>query len=282
MKSNYITISLLCLIFSLGCKQAPATLLVKYGDNTTAGRYLETRGIKLYYEIYGQGQPLLLIHGNGGSVASMEHQIPHFAKQYQVIAMDSRAQGKSTDLGDSLSYEMMGDDLNALLDSLRVDSCMVFGWSDGGINGLLLAMRHPEKVRKLAVTGANLVPDSSAVDPFIWKWAKGMNDTLAMQPVTPETKAQKKLLHLLSYEPHITTAQLGAIQCPTLVIAGDHDVIRNQHTVQMAEAIPNSYLWIIPNSGHATPIHKKEALNQELTQFFASPFRKIEGLGRLD
>ena len=127
-----------------------------YGRNEKAGHYVHTRGINMYYETYGNGAPLLIIHGNGGSINNFLYQIPYFSKEYRVILADSRAQGKTTDTGDSLSYEMMTDDLNALLDSLQVDSCYVIGWSDGGINGLLLAIRHPDKVKKLAVPGANL------------------------------------------------------------------------------------------------------------------------------
>ena len=132
----------------------------------------------MYYEIYGTGEPLLIIHGNGGSIKKFLYQIPYFSKNYKVVLADSRAQGKSVDGGDSLSYEMMADDLNALLDTLRMDSCYVIGWSDGGINGLLLAMRHPEKVKKLAVTGANLWPDTTAVDAFVYNWAMKHNETL--------------------------------------------------------------------------------------------------------
>ena len=104
----------------------------------------------------------------------------------------------------------MADDLNALLDHLNLKQCNVIGWSDGGINGLLLAMRHPEKVKKLAVTGANLWPDSTAVDPFVYKWAMKMNGMMAdslkkMKVASPQMKNQQKLLHLLSYEPHIKT-----------------------------------------------------------------------------
>jgi pimeloyl-ACP methyl ester carboxylesterase len=106
----------------------------------------------MYYEVYGQGAPLLMIHGNGGSIKSLENQIPYFSKKYQVIIADSRAHGKSIDNNDSLSYEMMTDDLNALLDALHIDSCNVIGWSDGGVEGLLLAIRHPKKVKKLAVS----------------------------------------------------------------------------------------------------------------------------------
>ncbi|MGH2565179.1 MAG: alpha/beta fold hydrolase, partial [Ginsengibacter sp.] len=123
---------------------------ISYGNNSTAGKFYNIRGIKIYCEIYGKGKPLLLIHGNGGSIASFENNIPYFSKRYKVIAMDSRSQGKSRDENDSLSFEMMADDAAALLDTLHIDSAYVLGWSDGGINALLVAMRHPEKVIKLA------------------------------------------------------------------------------------------------------------------------------------
>ena len=93
-------------------------------------------------------------------------QIPYFEDHYQLILVDSRSQGKSKDDGDSLSYEMMADDLASLLDLLEIDSCHVIGWSDGGINGLLLAMHHPSKVKKLAIPGADLWPDSTAINPW--------------------------------------------------------------------------------------------------------------------
>src|SRR5205823_1669928 len=102
-----------------------------YGRNKAAGHYIKTRGFSMYYETYGKGEPLLMIHGNGGSINNFVYQIPYFSQQYKVIVADSRAQGKSVDNSDSLSYEMMADDLNALLDSLQLDSCYVIGWSDG-------------------------------------------------------------------------------------------------------------------------------------------------------
>ena len=259
----------------------------KFGNNPAVGKYADIRGFKMYYETYGKGEPLLIIHGNGGSINNFLYQIPYFAQNYQVILADSRAQGKSVDPSDSLSYEMMTDDLNALLDQLGLKSCYVIGWSDGGINGLLLAIRHPDKVKKLAVTGANLWPDTTAVDPFVYNWAMKYNQNLQETLKKPnaniaQTKNQLKLAHLLSYEPHITVAQLHTITCPTLVIGGDHDVIRTEHTMLIAQSIPNSYLWIIPNSGHSTPIFKKEQFNKIVGDFFAQPFRKIDGYGRFN
>ena len=253
-----------------------------YGRNNAAGKYIKIRGINMYYETYGSGEPLLIIHGNGGSINNFLYQIPYFSRNYKVIVADSRAQGKSVDKGDSLSYEMMTDDLNELLTSLKIDSCNVIGWSDGGINGLLLAIRHPEKVKKLAITGANLWPDTTAVDPFVYHWAMAYNDTLKKMPQTPQVKNNRKLAHLLSYEPHISLDQLRKIHCPTLVIGGDHDVLLPKHTLLIAENIPNSYLWILPNSGHSTPIFYKDQFNQVVGDFFKTPYRKIEKFGRFE
>jgi pimeloyl-ACP methyl ester carboxylesterase len=197
-----------------------------------------------------------------------------------VILADSRAHGKSADPSDSLSYEMMADDLNALLDSLSLDSCYIIGWSDGGINGLLLAMRYPNNVKKLAITGASLWPDTTAVDPFTYNWAMNYNDTLRKMKQTPKVKNDRKLAHLLSYEPHIAIEELNKIQCPTLVIAGDHDILLPRHTLLIAESIPKSYLWIVPNSGHSLPIFYKDQFNEVVNDFFKNRYRKIEGFGR--
>ena len=103
---------------------------------------------------------------------------------------------------------MMSDDLNALLDHLHIKSCNVIGWSDGGINGLLLTIRHPNKVKKLAITGANLVPDESAVDSFIYKWAKSLNDSINKLPVTPETKIDKKCNKFLSFSTYYSVTSI--------------------------------------------------------------------------
>lgn len=250
---------------------------IKYGNNKAAGHYLPTRGINLYYETYGKGAPLLFIHGNGGSIENFSNNIPYFSKYYHVIAVDSRAQGRSTDAADSLSFEMMADDFNALLDSLHIDSAYVIGWSDGGINGLLLAIRHPEKVKKLAITGANLWPDTTGLTPFVYKLTEEGSEKLRKEPQTPKVKNDLKLSDLDLYQPHISLEQLHTISCPTLVIGGDHDVIPVPHTVLIGQNIPKSYIWIIPNSGHSTPVFKKDQFNPLVKKFFEEPYRRIEG-----
>jgi pimeloyl-ACP methyl ester carboxylesterase len=245
-----------------------------YGRNPAAGSYANIRGIKMYYEIYGKGEPLLLIHGNGGSIKSFMYQIPYFSAEYQVIAVDSRSQGKSVDTRDSLSFEMMADDFDALLNELHIDSCCVLGWSDGGINGLLLAIRHPDKVKKLAVTGANLWPDSSAISAADYKWGMSYYDTLQKMPQTPEIANSLKLVKLDCFEPHITTEQLKQIKCPSLIIGGDHDIILTQHTVTIAQSIPGAFLWILPNSSHSTLIDYKDKFNEVVGDFFRIGLKK--------
>ena len=261
------TLGILVIHLLLACT-GMGNLLLAQSHKDLPGEYIPTRGFSMYYETYGSGEPLLFIHGNGGSMKDFTNQVPFFKQHYQLILADSRAQGNSPDPGDSLSYEMMADDLNALLDSLHQDSCYVIGWSDGGIDGLLLAMRHPEKVKKLAITGANLWPDSTAVQPSVYTWALEFVDSLSRVPLTPEVKTMRKLGNLLAYQPNITTGQLSRIQCPTLVMGGDHDLILPQHTLLIAQSIPKSYCYIFPNSGHGTLIQYKDEFNKKVLDFF--------------
>src|SRR4051812_8118929 len=254
---------------------------IQYGHDKSKGKFYDIRGFKMYAEIYGQGAPLLIIHGNGGSINNFTYQIPYFEKKYKVIIADSRSQGNSADNGDSLSYEMMADDYAALLDALKVDSAYVIGWSDGGINALLLAIRHPEKVKKLASTGANLVPDTTAVPQQIWDMVR---PTLAMLKMkkdkTEQEKNALKLFGLLCEQPHIPLTDLNTIKCPTLVIGGDHDVIKEEHTLLIYKNIPKAYLWILPASGHSTPVVYRDDFNKEVDRFFSTPYRTITGVGR--
>src|SRR6185312_16254648 len=218
---------------------------------------------------------LLMIHGNGGSIASFQENIPYFSKKYKVIVADSRSQGKTKDVNDSLSFEMMADDEAALLDALHIDSAYVVGWSDGGIVALLLAMRHPEKVMKLVSTGANLWPDSTAIVPSLWKEDK-FNCELSKNKrfTTLREKNDWKLFLLDWFQPNISLNSLHSIKCPSLIIGGDHDLIRIEHTVLIYQNIPQAYLWIVPNSGHGTLIEHKDEFNKIANDFFTNPFQR--------
>ncbi len=244
---------------------------IPYGNNPAAGHYYTVRGIKLYCEIYGQGLPLLMIHGNGGSISSFSKNIPYFAKRYKVIAVDSRAHGKSTDPSDSLSFEQMADDFASLLTIMHIDSAYVVGWSDGGINALLMAMRHPRKVRKLVATGANLNPDSTALIPSLWKQQQKAYAENKDQPRTTATEKNNWKVFILDvFQPNVPLEALRVVRCPALIMAGDHDVIVAQHTLAIYEHIPKAWLWIVPNSSHATLIDHASEFNDKVNEFFKS------------
>jgi pimeloyl-ACP methyl ester carboxylesterase len=271
----FVILALIMLPFSGNAQVSKGTThAVKYGSNPKTGKYFSTGGIRLYYETYGHGKPLLLIHGNGGSIKDWRYQIPYFAQSFQVIAVDSRAQGKSVDTSSVLNYEMMADDFDALLTHLKLDSVFVIGWSDGGINALLLAIRHPEKVKKMAITGANLVPGSTAISDDgitmisedIAKLKAGKQDAAAQNTI--------KLLHMMEVEPNIPLTDLQKIQCPVLVMGGDFDVIKPAHTLQIFENLQQANLWIFPASGHGTVHRYKNEFNKKVKHFLTHPYKK--------
>ncbi len=251
------------------------TRAVRYGANTTAGRTFTHDGITFYYEVYGAGEPLLLVHGNGGSIADFAAQIAHFRKRYQVIAMDSRDQGKSGDSPDTITYEKMTDDLAALLDHLKIGPVNVLGWSDGGIEALLLGIRHPAKVKKIAAMAANLSPGDDAVTAEAIAMVKTMMASVPPEAKnTPEGRRGLKLAALMLDQPHVELKALEAITAPTLVLASDHDVIRDGHTIDIYHHIPNSQLAIFPNATHMIPFDDPATFNETVERFFRRPFVK--------
>ncbi|HTY64200.1 MAG TPA: alpha/beta hydrolase [Acidobacteriota bacterium] len=247
--------------------------VVKYGSNIAAGRTFTHDGVKLYYEVYGSGEPLLLVHGNGGSIATFKAQIDHFRKSYKVIAMDSRDQGRSGDSPDRITYEKMTDDLAALLDHLKTGPVNVLGWSDGGIEALLLGIRHPAKVKKIAAMAANLNPTGEALTPEVLALIKSMVESIPPDAKeTPQGRRELKVTQMMLVEPHIDAKALETITAPTLVLAGDHDVIRDEHTLEIYHHIPNSQLCIFPDATHMIPYDEPARFNAAVERFFRTPF----------
>ena len=249
------------LLFIIGIASAQ-TSPIEYGNNPQTGRYALINGIKLYYEIYGKGQPLLMLHGNGGSMAAFKNQIPYFEKKYKVIAVDSRLQGKSGGNADTLSYDMMANDFAGLLDELKIDSAYVLGWSDGGINGIILAMKFPKKVKKLAVSGANTLADTTAL------YASDFED-MRKTVQNPASSAKAKTLNrMMINQPNIPFSELSNIHCPVLVMAGDKDMIKAEHTLKIYQSLPSASLCIFPDSYHHALIQHPALFNEVVMTFF--------------
>jgi len=248
-----------------GCLLIEGKNVLNYGSDKV-GKYADVNGIKLYYEIYGEGHPLVVLHGNGGSIKSAAPHYPELIKKYKVIAIDSRGQGRSTDTDDELTYYQMAADVNALLNKLNIDSVFIWGQSDGAIIGLILAMDYPEKVKKVLAFGANIQPDSLAV----FSWAiKSDEKTLK---TTTDAKVRKLITLMVKY-PTIPYSKLSQIKAPVLIMVGDRDVIRPEHTLKLFQNIPNSQLCILPGTTHGAAWAKKKLFLQILVDFFDKPFK---------
>ena len=264
-------------LIALHVEEALSEAEISYGDNSKAGQFIKVNGIRLYYETYGSGPAMLLIHGNGGSIKVMCHQIEHFSKKYKVVVADSRGHGKSELGAGRLTYDQMAEDLNLFLDKLNLQSVYVLGWSDGGILGLLLAIRHPGKVSKLALMGASLRPDGA----YNWALERAMQNIVHVESMisqgdqTMPWQAIKQRLLLMLEQPNISTSRLKAVQAPTLVMAGDRDIIIDSHTLEIFHALPKAkaHLCIFPGATHMLPFENPSLFNQTVDAFFQNPFR---------
>lgn len=250
-------------------KTTKASLIWKtnYGSNKRTGKYCTINGIKIYYETYGTGEPLLLLHGNGQSIVDFTKQIPELARHYHVITVDTRAQGKSIDQNNtSLSYDIFASDMKVLLDSLHLKKVNVLGWSDGGNTALIMAIKYPEYISKLILMGANLNPTENAVEKnMLTKLKKDLK--MLQQKNDTESKQLTRLLYMLSTEPNIKVEDLRTISAKTLVLAGEKDVIKAEHTKLIAEHISKSKLIIFKKETHMVPEENAPLFNKTVIDF---------------
>ncbi|PTM03126.1 MAG: alpha/beta hydrolase [Bacteroidetes bacterium] len=249
-----------------------------YGNNETVGKYAEINGAKIYYEEYGKGEPLLLIHGNGGDIKSMGNQIDYFKTKYRVIIADNRGQGKSELKTDSLTYSQITKDWDGLVDFLKLDSINIIGWSDGGIVGLKMAISGKSKINKLVAMGANLRPDSTALNYWavndVLQSKKAISLKIQEHDTTSNWNLQKQLVGLLSDQPNIPIGDLSKIEAKVLIIAGDEDIIRNKHSLEIYENIPKAQLCIMPGETHFTPASNPKLFNDIVNRFLIEPFKR--------
>lgn len=237
-----------------------------YGDDPGSGKTFALDDAAIYYETYGTGQPLLLLHGNNQSIAAFSNQIGVLAGQHQVIAVDTRGHGNSTDESTGpLTYEMFAADVVGLLDHLNFRNVNILGWSDGGITGLIMATRHPGYVNRLAVMGANLFPEG--LKNIVFADTKESIEELSILN-DRESVNKKRIYELVLNEPRLTFDELKQITAPVLVMAGENDIVLENHTRQIAENIPNARLKIFNSASHFAPRYKADEFNREVLAFF--------------
>jgi pimeloyl-ACP methyl ester carboxylesterase len=253
---------------------------IPYGDNKVAGNYAILNGVRLYYESYGKGNPLILLHGNGGNIEGMKYQIEYFSKYYEVITMDCRGRGKSELGRDSLTYIQMTEDVVSLLDYLHKDSVYIIGRSDGGIIALLMGIYYPEKVKKIAAFGANLSPDTTAAYSSlieqIHKDRQHAEEMISKNDTTKNWFLIKQLNRLMEFQPHISADDLKKIKSPVLILSCDRDVIKEEHTLFIYRNIPKANLCIFPGETHWITRENPILFNSTVAKFFSEPYKGNE------
>lgn len=255
-----------------------AGLVLTTVAQAATGHHLATHGIRMYYEVHGQGPALLMLHGGTGNGSQFEHQLPAFSPGHRCIVPDCCAQGRTTDRPEPLTYHAMAEDMIALLDRLHVKRADIIGWSDGGNIGLDIAMHHPERVGHLVTFGANFRPDGLERESADWvRTATAANFGAGMrrswQAMNPQPahydEAIDKVIAMWRTQPQWTEADLGRIRAKVLVVAGDHDMIRVDHTQALARAIPGAECWIVPGARHSVMVDLPELVNPRIAEFLA-------------
>ena len=240
------------------------------------GQAVEVNGVKIYYETYGSGPAVLVLHPGTAFLETMHYQITALAPHYFVIAPDSRGHGRSTDASGPLHYHDMAEDMIGLLDHLHIARADVVGWSDGGVVGLDLAIHHPDRIARMVLMGTNFdvngLSNPAAPPPDDPSLAPRRDSYRRLSP-TSERWAEfyTKNVTMWRNEPHYTLAELGRIRSPVLVMAGEHDDIRRDHTDTLVHSIPGAKEVIVPGADNMAPMTNPQFVDAEIVKFLSAP-----------
>lgn len=221
--------------------------------------------IQLHFIEQGQGQPLILLHGNGESCDFFEHQIPYFSKDYRVIAIDTRGHGQSPRGEKPFTIAQFAEDLHDFMDESDIEKAVLLGFSDGGNIALTFALKYPERVDKMILDGANLFP--RGVKPlYQWPIEFGYRIAKLFSKKSEKAKQNAEMLGLMVNEPNIDPAELSRLTMPVLVVAGNNDMIKDAHTRLIHNNLPNAQLSILEGDHFVANKHP-EAFNKVVVEF---------------
>ena len=220
---------------------------------------------QLAFEEHGSGPAIILLHGNGEDRSIFISQVPVLAAQFRVIAVDTRGHGQSPRGDAPFTLKQFAEDLLHLLDELAIEQADILGFSDGGNIALLFALRWPERVRRLIISGANLYPSGMKRDVYL-AVMKGYLLSGAKGLLIPKERTRKHLFALMAFQPHIRPGTLRHLPMPVLVMAGTQDIIRDAHTRRIATELPIAKLAVLPG-GHALLTETPETFNQTVLTF---------------
>lgn len=217
--------------------------------------------IKVNYIEKGAGKPLIMLHGNGGSLKHFKSQIDFFSRHYRVIALDTRGHGK-TPLGERpFTIEQFAEDLKNFMDENNLDKASIIGFSDGGNIALTFALKYQERIEKMAVCGANIYPEGLRKTEFKIRFISYK----IHRRICPKGR-RTRLLDLIINQPHIKPEELCNIKVPVMVIAGTNDMIKEEHTRLIYKSLPYGKLKFI-NGSHALPIMRAKKFNTAVYDF---------------
>ena len=267
-----------CLMLSFSAAQAaerwetlPPTPAAVTGAKTG---YAAVNGIKVYYTRTGHGSPVVLLHGGLSNSDYWGNQVKALAAKHTVISIDSRGHGRSSRDDKPYGYDLMADDVVAVLDHLKIPRADIVGWSDGAIIGIDLALRHPDRIGKVFAFAANTqtsgVKDAVEKNPTFAAFIERAGKEYAKLSPTPKEYDAfvEQISHMWASQPNWTDAQLASIKTPILVVDGDHDeAIKREHTEYMAATIPGAGLLILPNTSHFAFLQDPALFNAALLGF---------------
>lgn len=228
--------------------------------------------ISLYYQEKGSGTPFVLLHGNGEDGDYFKYQIDYFSNNYRMIAVDTRGHGNSPRGDAPFTMNQFVEDLNNLLEKLKLSKVILLGFSDGANIAMKFAIKYPDKVKVLILNGGNL--NTKGVKRTTQIFIElGYRITKMFSKKSEGAKRNMELLGLMVNEPNIKIEEIHSIQIPTLVIAGKNDMIKESHTKEIAENIPNAKLSILKGN-HFIANEKSDAFNQEVEGFLIKALKK--------
>jgi pimeloyl-ACP methyl ester carboxylesterase len=254
-----VVVTILSILAMTGCKNSNSNKMTPQNTTESSSGFANVNGIKMYYEIHGTGEPLVLIHGGGSTIeTTFGNILPELAENNTIIAVEMQAHGHTADRDKPLSFEQDADDIAALLKELKIKKANIFGFSNGGTTTLQFAIRHPEMTNKIIVASA-FYKRSGAPD---WFWPMMNNPTFEGMPqpfkeaflkINPDPKAlrqmyERDVARMQSFT-DISDEQIKSIKAPTLIIMGDKDVVTSSHAAEMQNILSGARLAIFPG-GH--------------------------------
>jgi pimeloyl-ACP methyl ester carboxylesterase len=270
-----------------------ASLMVVAQDTPVETGYADVNGLHMYYEVHGTGEPLIVLHGAYMSIPLMGDFIPRLAETRQVIAPELQGHGRTADIPDRpFSYEQLADDVAALMDELGIEQADIFGYSLGGNTALQLAIRHPERVRKLVVASAAYNTEAhhpgffemvETITPGLFAGSPVETDYMQLAP-SPDyfPTLVEKLVQLERDTEDWPAEDIQGIESPTLIIIGDADAIMPEHAVDMFRlrgggvngdltGLPNAQLAVLPATTHLGVLFRADWVIPMIIEFLDAP-----------